>query len=63
MAKKGEKRPHLIKFEWSNGVKGSQSFTSADGALLSKDQIERYAALREDGMTVKVEYIDRTKTP
>jgi hypothetical protein len=58
MAKRGSTRPHSVKFEYSNGVKGTEPFGSAEEAVAFMDKLDRTAASRE--MTVTSERYLRT---
>ena len=53
MAKRGEKQPWKVRYEWSNGVKGMNSYTSEDLAESKADQI-RQAGERRDDISVSV---------
>lgn len=59
MAKRGETRPHLVRFQWENGVKAGQSFTTRDEAESCIRQLRE--ASERNGMTVEIEYTDRTE--
>jgi hypothetical protein len=57
MAKRGETRPHRLRFTWSNGVKGTETFIDTDRLGMFLDRMKGTAARRE--MTVEVEYTHR----
>jgi hypothetical protein len=59
MAKRGETRPHRVRFEWANGVKGCETFTSRDRANDFMDQLARTAT--QSGLEVTFEYTLSTK--
>jgi hypothetical protein len=54
MAKRGERRPWKVRYEWSNGIKGTDSYTSRDQAEMKAEQIRRTAVARDMVVTVDV---------
>lgn len=58
MAKRGEKFPHLVRFEWSNGNKGSKSCRNEAEVESFKAQLHTTAEQRD--LQVTIEHIDRT---
>ena len=59
MAKRGEKRPWQVRYEWSNGIKGTESFISESDAIRAAEKIADAAEWRDDDATVSVEVVDR----
>lgn len=54
MAKRGEKRPWKLQFEWDNGVKGSQTFSSEDARDDMAAQIRENAAMRSMEVDIRL---------
>lgn len=64
MAKRGERRPWRVTFEWSSGVKGVDTFISQDEAEMRAEKIRKAAEWRDDAtVTVTVAHRDETPTP
>lgn len=55
MAKRGETRPWRVRFRWDNGVNGTATYATRDGAEFEKAKIERYAELADASVTVSIE--------
>ena len=57
MSKRGEQRPWLVDYQWTNGNKGRESFTSKDAADDKAAVIRGYAEHRPDAdVTVTVRH-------
>lgn len=54
MSKRGERRPFLVRYEWANGVKGSQSFPTIDQAHDFERKIVRNAELIDRAVTIQI---------
>lgn len=60
MSKRGETRPWRVAFEWSNGVKGVDTYSRKDEADMNADRIRDYSAMLDDpDRTVTVTVTDR----
>lgn len=60
MAKRGEKRPWKVQWEWSSGIKGTTSHTSRDDAETQADRIRQAGENREDeGLSVTVKVFNK----
>ncbi len=58
MAKRGEKQPWKVRYEWSNGIKGTVARSSQELAEIKADEIRRAGELRSDAdVTVTVEKV------
>jgi len=55
MAKRGERRPWRVRFEWDNGVKGADSYSSESLAELKADEIRRAAESQDRQVTITIE--------
>lgn len=60
MAKLGERRPWRVRYVWSNGVKGTATFTDEWHARHKAEEIEWRAGVR--GLTVTVQVSKRADT-
>lgn len=55
MAKRGERRPWKVEYEWSNGIKGRDAYSSRDLAELHAEMIRDAGERRADAdVTVRV---------
>jgi hypothetical protein len=54
MAKRGETRPWRMRFEFENGICGTETFHSEEQANFKADQIRRNAANREMTVAIKI---------
>lgn len=58
MAKRGEKLPWKVIYQWSTGVGGKIACHSEDSANMKANEIRRHGANRDDAeVTVEVVYV------
>lgn len=60
MAKRGSLSTHRVRYEWSNGIKGTVACGSLSHAEMKADEIRGWAERRDDRtVTVTVEPVAR----
>lgn len=58
MAKRGERRPWKVRYEWSNGIKGVVTCSTESEAAIHADKIRTAGERRADAdVTVMVEKV------
>lgn len=54
MAKRGEKQPWKVRYEWANGIRGTIAFSTESNANLKAAEIQRASEWRGVAVSVTV---------